>query len=67
MRKSSRHLNTFNAAEYTAECSFFSSFVKDRNKLDTDIRDSSNSVMRQKSEFENDSNKETKYAKFSEK
>ena len=67
MRKSSRHLNTFNTFSYTAECSFFSSFVRDWNKLDTDIRDSSNSVMRQKSEFENDSNKETKYAKFSEK
>ena len=67
MRKSSRHPNKFNTYSCTAKYSLFWSFVKDWNKLDTDIRDSSNSVIRQKSESQNGSNKKTKYAKFSEK
>lgn len=64
MRKSFRHPNKFNTYSCTAKYSLFWSFVKDWNKLDTDIRDSSNSVIRQKSESQNSSNKKTKCAKF---
>ena len=64
MRKSSPYPNTFNTFSCTAEYLFFSSFVKDWNKLDPDIRDCSNSVVRPKSESQNSSNKKTKCAKF---